>query len=176
MTATSTTPHTNVLYTAKAHTAEGRDGGTSRTDDGRLDLTLTSPGKPGSGTNPEQLFAAGWSTCFIGAMGLAAAKRRIALPAATAIDIEVDLPLTGGEYSLGARFAVNLLSLERDVAQICGPFFNGPSDNGGQFAVHFIHDVTPKATGKRITLEEVAVSSAKDDQITREQFFYAGDR
>jgi lipoyl-dependent peroxiredoxin len=165
MTATSTTPHTNVLYTAKAHSAGGRDGGTSRTDDGRLDLTLTSPGKPGSGTNPEQLFAAGWSTCFIGAMGLAAAKRRIALPAATAIDIEVDLPLTGGEYSLGARFAVNLPGLERDVAQIRGPFFNGPSD-----------DVTPKATGKRITLEEVAVSSAKDDQITREQFFYAGDR
>jgi hypothetical protein len=68
MSATSTT-RTNVLYTAKAHTAGGRDGGTSRTDDGRLDLTFTSSGKPGSGTNPEQLFAAGWSTCFIGAMG-----------------------------------------------------------------------------------------------------------
>jgi osmotically inducible protein OsmC len=117
MTATSTTTPAKVLYTAKARSAGGRDGGTSRTDDGRLDLTFTSPGKPGSGTNPEQLFAAGWSTCFIGAMGLAAAKQRIALPAATAIDIEVDLRLAGGEYSLGARFTISLPGLERDVAQ-----------------------------------------------------------
>ena len=117
MNATTTTPRTNVLYTAKAHSAGGRDGGTSRTDDGRLDLTFTAPGKPGSGTNPEQLFAAGWSTCFIGAMGLAAAKRRIALPAGTAIDVEVDLALTDGAYSLQARFNVNLPGLERDVAQ-----------------------------------------------------------
>jgi osmotically inducible protein OsmC len=117
MTATSTSTRPNVLYTAKAHSAGGRDGGTSRTDDGRLDLTFTSPGKPGSGTNPEQLFAAGWSTCFIGAMGVAAAKRRIALPAGTAIDIEVDLILTDGAYSLQARFNVSLPGLERDVAQ-----------------------------------------------------------
>ena len=114
---TNTTTPAKVLYTAKAHSAGGRDGGTSRTDDGRLDLTFTSPGKPGSGTNPEQLFAAGWSTCFIGAMGLAAAKRRIALPAGTAIDSEVDLLQTDGAFSLQARFNVNLPGLERDVAQ-----------------------------------------------------------
>jgi Ohr subfamily peroxiredoxin len=117
MTATSTTTPAKVLYTAKAHSVGGRDGGSSRTDDGLLDLTFTSPGKPGSGTNPEQLFAAGWSTCFIGAMGVAAAKRRVALPAGTAIDIEVDLLNTDGEFSLRARFTVSLPGLERDVAQ-----------------------------------------------------------
>jgi organic hydroperoxide reductase OsmC/OhrA len=50
-----------VLYTAKAHTTGGRDGGYSRSADGRLDVKLSSPGGPGTGTNPEELFAAGWS-------------------------------------------------------------------------------------------------------------------
>ena len=59
-----------VLYTAKAHTTGGRDDGASRTDDGRLQVTLSRPGKPGSGTNPEQLFAAGWSACFLSAAWL----------------------------------------------------------------------------------------------------------
>ena len=71
-----------VLYTAKTHTTGGRDGA-SRTSDGRLDVKLSSPGAAGSGTNPEQLFAAGWSACFIGAMGLAAGKMKVALPADT---------------------------------------------------------------------------------------------
>lgn len=117
MTATTGTPAAKVLYTARARSTGGRDGGSSRTDDGRLDLTFTSPGKPGTGTNPEQLFAAGWSTCFIGAMGVAAAKRRITLPANTAVDIEVDLVLTGGAYSLQARLNVSLPGLDREVAQ-----------------------------------------------------------
>ena len=56
-----------VLYTAKAHTIGGREGA-SRSDDGRLDVKLSSPGAPGTGTNPEQMFAAGYSACFIGAM------------------------------------------------------------------------------------------------------------
>jgi organic hydroperoxide reductase OsmC/OhrA len=51
-----------VLYTAKAHTIGGREGGTSRTSDGRLDVKLTPPGAKGDGTNPEQLFAAGWTS------------------------------------------------------------------------------------------------------------------
>ena len=50
-----------ILYTAKTHTTGGRDGGSSRTDDGRLDVKLSEPGKPGPGSNPEQLFAAAWS-------------------------------------------------------------------------------------------------------------------
>src|SRR5258708_37618215 len=77
-----------VLYTAKAHTTGGRDGA-SRSSDGRLDIKLSSPGRPGNGTNPEQLFAAGWSACFMGAMGVAAAKMKIRLPADAAIDAEV---------------------------------------------------------------------------------------
>ena len=52
-----------VLYTAKTHTTGGRDGA-SRSSDGRLDIKLSSPGTTGAGTNPEQLFAAGWSACF----------------------------------------------------------------------------------------------------------------
>jgi lipoyl-dependent peroxiredoxin len=106
-----------VLYTGRAHTVGGRDGGSSRTDDGRLDLHFTSPGKAGNGTNPEQLFAAGWSACFIGAMGVAAARRRIQLPSDTAVDIEIDLRQGDGAYSLGARFNVSLPGLDRAVAQ-----------------------------------------------------------
>ena len=56
-----------------------------------------------------------------------------------------------------------------------GPFFSGGSDSGGQFAVFFTLDITRKATGKRLTLEEVALYTVKNDLITREQFFYAGE-
>jgi lipoyl-dependent peroxiredoxin len=105
-----------VLYTAKAHTTGGRDGA-SRSSDGRLDIKLSSPGTAGSGTNPEQLFAAGWSACFIGAMGLAAGKMKITLPADLALDAEVDLGTTGGAYFLQARLNVSLPGLEREVAQ-----------------------------------------------------------
>jgi Ohr subfamily peroxiredoxin len=105
-----------VLYTAKTHTTGGRDGA-SRSSDGRLDVTLTSPGAPGSGTNPEQLFAAGWSACFIGAMGVAAAKAKVALPADRAVDAEVDLGMTDGGYLLRARLNVSLPGLDRDTAQ-----------------------------------------------------------
>lgn len=105
-----------VLYTGKTHTSGGRDG-QSRSSDGRLDIKLSSPGTARSGTNPEQLFAAGWSACFIGAMGLAASKLKIALPADTAVDAEVDLVLQDGSYFLQARLNVGLPGLEREVAQ-----------------------------------------------------------
>ncbi len=105
-----------VLYTAKAHTTGGRDGA-SRSSDGRLDIKLSSPGRPGSGTNPEQLFAAGWSACFMGAMGVAAAKMKTRLPPDAAIDAEVDLCDSDGEYFLQARLNVSLPGVERDVAQ-----------------------------------------------------------
>ena len=104
------------IYTAKTHTTGGRDGA-SRSSDGRLDIKLSSPGTLGSGTNPEQLFAAGWSACFEGAMGLAARKMKVTLPADLAIDAEVDLCLDDGAYSLQARLNVSLPGLERDVAQ-----------------------------------------------------------
>jgi lipoyl-dependent peroxiredoxin len=54
-----------ILYTAKTHTVGGRDEGMSRTSDGRLDVKLSIPGKGGTGTNPEQLLAVGWSACFL---------------------------------------------------------------------------------------------------------------
>jgi len=106
-----------VLYTAKVHTTGGRDAGASRSSDGRLDIKHSVPGTPGTGTNPEQLFAAGWSACFEGAMGHAARKMKIALPPDLAIDAEVDLCLADGAYSLQARLNVNLPGLEREVAQ-----------------------------------------------------------
>ncbi len=105
-----------VLYTAKAHTTGGRDGA-SRSSDGRLDITLSVPGMPGNGTNPEQLFAAGWSACFLGAMGVAAAKMKTRLPADAAIDAEVDLCGGGGEWFLRARLNVSLPGMEREVAR-----------------------------------------------------------
>lgn len=105
-----------VLYTAKTQTTGGRDGA-SRSSDGRLDIKLSSPGAAGNGTNPEQLFAAGWSACFISAMGLAASKMKVTLPADRAVDTEVDLVLTDGAYSLQARLNVSLPGLEREVAQ-----------------------------------------------------------
>ena len=79
-----------VMYTAKTHTTGGRSG-VSRSDDGRLDIKLSIPGTSGAGTNPEQLFAAGWSACFEGAMGLVARQMKITLPPETSIDAEVDL-------------------------------------------------------------------------------------
>lgn len=106
-----------ILYTARTHTTGGRDGGSSRSSDGRLDIKLSVPGTPGTGTNPEQLFAAGWSACFEGAMGLVARQMKIAMPAGTAIDADVDLKLADSGYSLGVRFNVSLPGLERDVAQ-----------------------------------------------------------
>ena len=105
-----------VLYTAKTHTTGGRDGA-SRSSDGRLDVKLSSPGSKGAGTNPEQLFAAGWSACFEGAMGVAAHKLKVALPAGTAIDAEVDLNQGDGGYFLRARLNVSLPGLAPDVAR-----------------------------------------------------------
>jgi Ohr subfamily peroxiredoxin len=105
-----------VMYTAKTHTTGGR-AGASRSDDGRLDVRLSIPGAAGNGTNPEQLFAAGWSACFEGAMGLAARQMRITLPPETAIDAEVDLCSNDGAYFLQARLNVNLPGLDREVAQ-----------------------------------------------------------
>ena len=106
-----------VLYTAKAHTTGGRDGGASRTDDGRLQVTLSQPGTPGTGTNPEQLFAAGWSACFLSATKLVAGKKKIALPSDIAIDAEVDLGLVHGVHNLAARLNVTLPGMDQEAAQ-----------------------------------------------------------
>jgi osmotically inducible protein OsmC len=111
------TPVEKVVYTAKTHTTGGRENGAARSSDGHLDVHLSTPGTAGSGTNPEQMFAAGWSACFEGALGLAARRMRITLPADTAIDAEVDLCKNGTDYFLQARLNVSLPGLEHDVAQ-----------------------------------------------------------
>ena len=110
------TPVEKVLYTAKAHTTGGRDGA-SRTDDGRLDITLSPPGTTGTGTNPEQLFAAGYSACFIGAMKAVAGKLKLALPADLSIDAEVDLGTIPNAYGIAVRMAVSLPGMDKAAAQ-----------------------------------------------------------
>ena len=105
-----------VLYTGKTNTTGGREGA-SRSSDGRLDIKLSSPGISGPGTNPEQLFAAGWSACFMGAMNIAASGMKIALPTERAIDAEVDLCNADGEYFLQARLTVSLPGIAPYTAQ-----------------------------------------------------------
>jgi Ohr subfamily peroxiredoxin len=104
-----------VLYTAHTHTISGRDGA-GRSSDGELDVKLAPPGSGTPGTNPEQLFAVGWSACFMGAMGLAAKRRKVALPADTSVDAEVDLGQTGDGYLLAARLNVYVPRLDRALA------------------------------------------------------------
>ena len=114
---TTMTQAEKVLYTAHVRTTGGRDGGTSRSSDGRLDIKHSVPGSPGAGTNPEQLLAAGWSACFEGAMRTASRRMKVALPTDMAIDAEVDLCVAGGEYFLKARLNITLPGLERERAQ-----------------------------------------------------------
>ncbi len=109
-------PLDKVLYTAKIHTTGGRDGA-SHSDDGRLSVKLSTPGStPGSGTNPEQLFAAGWSACFLSSIRLVAGKQKLRLPPDATIDAEVDLGTTDGAYGLVARLRVSLPGIDRDTA------------------------------------------------------------
>jgi Ohr subfamily peroxiredoxin len=105
-----------VIYTGRTHTISGRDG-SARSDDGRLQLKLSRPGSTGEGTNPEQLFAAGWSACFLGAMGRAAQKMKLSLPPNASVDAEVDLGTGGDEFFLAARLVVNVPGMDPGTAQ-----------------------------------------------------------
>jgi|SRR5579859_201503 len=105
------------LYTARTRTSGGRDTGVARSSDGTLDLRLAAPGSERIGTNPEQLFAAGWSACLESAIALAADKRGMALAGKVTIDAEVDLHLAPDGYSLGARFSIAIPGIEQGVAQ-----------------------------------------------------------
>ncbi|TFZ06519.1 organic hydroperoxide resistance protein [Ramlibacter henchirensis] len=124
-----------VLYTARAHTTGGREG-QSRTDDGRLDVKLTSPGGGGQGTNPEQLFASGYSACFIGAMKAVAGKQKITLPQDLSVDSEVDLGPVGQAYGIAVRMNVSLPGMDKAAArqlvdaahQVC-PYSNATRGN-----------------------------------------------
>lgn len=111
------TQNAKVLYTAKTHTVGGRENGAARSSDGVLDIRLSSPGSAGTGANPEQLFAAGWSASFESALALAARKRKIALPADVSIDAEVDLNVGDGGNFLSIRLTVRLPGLEGNAAK-----------------------------------------------------------
>lgn len=107
-----------ILYTAKAHTTGGRDGGASRTSDGRLDVKLSLPGGPGEGTNPEQLLAVGWAACFTSAIKLVAAQMKVKLPPELSLDSEVDLCTNEDGYFLRARLNACIPGIGREVAQM----------------------------------------------------------
>ena len=105
------------LYTAHVHTVGGREGA-ALSSDHELDIRLSPPGTNRPGTNPEQLFAAGWSACFEGALGLAAKEAGVQLPAETAVDAEVNLNYGEAEgYFLTARLDVSIPGLGEEVAQ-----------------------------------------------------------
>jgi osmotically inducible protein OsmC len=126
-----------VLYTAEAHTTGGRDGA-GRTSDGALDVTLSSPGSGKPGTNPEQLFAVGYSACFIGAMRAVAPKLSLKVPDDVAIDANVSLgPTDGGAaYGIAVKLSISLPGLDDaqkkqlvDAAhQVC-PYSNATRGN-----------------------------------------------
>jgi Ohr subfamily peroxiredoxin len=111
-----TTKLDKVLYTAKAHTTGGRDG-RSVSSDNLLDVRLAPPkemGGKGDATNPEQLFAAGYSACFMGAMKFVAGQKKLAVPADAAVDASVSIgPIPAG-FGLAVELAV---SLDRAAAQ-----------------------------------------------------------
>jgi lipoyl-dependent peroxiredoxin len=104
------------LYTAQVHVTGGREGA-ARSSDGHLDVKLSTPGTSGAGTNPEQLFAAGWSACFEGAMAIAAKAKGVTLPEALAIDARVELRHGDDGYTLAARLDVHVPGLDSDLAR-----------------------------------------------------------
>jgi osmotically inducible protein OsmC len=105
-----------ILFTGKMRTTGGRDG-ISRSDDGRLEVKLSTPRTSGSGTNPEQLLAAGWSASVIAAMKIAAGKMKITLPAELAVDAEVDLGTISDSYGLAVRLNVSMPGVERELGR-----------------------------------------------------------
>lgn len=105
-----------VLYTGSVHVTGGRNG-YAKSDDGRLQTELTPPGSKGNGTNPEQLLAAGWSACFIGAMQHNAANAGITLPADLSIDTDIVLTTGDTGFHLLARLHVNLQGLSEEEAK-----------------------------------------------------------
>ena len=100
-----------VLFTGKTHTTAGRDGA-GRSSDGFLDIKLPQP-HPAA----ENLFGVAWSACYLGAIELAAGKRKITLPADVAVDAEINLNLADGAFFLSARLNVSLPGLDREVAE-----------------------------------------------------------
>ncbi|HEX7665120.1 MAG TPA: organic hydroperoxide resistance protein [Polyangiaceae bacterium] len=133
-----TTKLDKVLYTAKTHTTGGRDG-QSASDDKLLEVKLAAPksmGGNGQGTNPEQLFGAGYSACFLGALKVVSGHKKVALPADSSIDASVDIGPTSKGFGIAVALRVSLPGLERAVAedlvaaahQVC-PYSNATRGN-----------------------------------------------
>lgn len=130
-----------VIYTAHATATGGRDG-TAKSDDGKLSVKLNPPkemGGNGDGVNPEQLFAAGYAACFIGAMKFVAGQKKIALPADVSIDSAVEFgPRAGGAkgFNIGVKMAVSIPGLDKaqaealvqDAHEVC-PYSNATRGN-----------------------------------------------
>jgi osmotically inducible protein OsmC len=129
-----------VVYTAHATTVGGRGDGIVRSSDGMLDAKIAHPkemGGNGQGTNPEQLFAAGYSACFLGAMKFVAGQQKLSLPRESSIAAEVDFgPRVGGGFGVGVRMAISVPGLDKakvqelvDAAhQVC-PYSNATRGN-----------------------------------------------
>lgn len=110
----------NVACTAKATATGGREG-VAKSDDGRLDVKLSTPkglgGDDGQGTNPEQLFAAGYAACFIGALKFVAGSEKIDLPSDTHIDSQVSIGAIEGGFGIAVKLAVSLGDMDKTAAQ-----------------------------------------------------------
>jgi osmotically inducible protein OsmC len=100
-----------VLFTGKTHTTGGKEG-YARSSDGELDLQLPEPHP-----TAEKLFAAAWSACYIGALELAAARKKIKLPSPPEVDAEIDLVLADNAFFLRARLSVHIAEVELDLAR-----------------------------------------------------------
>jgi osmotically inducible protein OsmC len=110
-------PLDKVQYAARVHTTGGRDGGISRSSYGRPDIKHSVPGTPGTGTNPEELLAAGWSACFVSSIKIVAGRMKVKLPPDLAVDAEVDLCRNEGGFFLQARINVSLPGVDQELAQ-----------------------------------------------------------
>ena len=130
----------NVLYRTSATSTGGREGH-SRTDDGRVELQLSTPrelgGAGGPGTNPEQLFAAGYSACFLGALKVAAQQLKLKIPADATVKATVGIgPRAAGGFGITADLTVSLPGIDSADAQklvetahqIC-PYSNATRNN-----------------------------------------------
>jgi Ohr subfamily peroxiredoxin len=127
-----------IVYTAQATATGGRDG-RAKTSDGKLDLKLNPPvemGGKGEGTNPEQLFACGYSACFLGAMKFVAGRDKIAMPADTSITGLVGIgPIPNG-FGIQVELKISLPGMDRaaakslvDKAHIVCPYSNATRGN-----------------------------------------------
>jgi len=130
---------TDAIYTARAHAIGGRQG-TAKTDDGHLDVKLGYPksmGGNGEGTNPEQLFAAGYGACFLGALGLVARNQGVKL-GEHSLDSEVDLIKDETSFHIGVRLTLNAPELDRETAEK---------------VLHAAHEVCPYSKATRGNVE-----------------------